>query len=568
MSTKETPTVIQNDNIEDVQAIGTVESMYNSFVRSIDRYRSLSNAPGLGVNTNTSGRFSPSDQQTEMASRLLVGLNVSSGQFMESRAHAFYRMVGFPTASSSNNYYNSGHDPNQSASLKRRGLTNLALNEEDEEAVTLAQNREFQFKQRRNIFARQSDIASIYTLLSANPKPFLMMSDTGIPFEADQQTQPVAGRREQLEKFKISPDVTIPDFLVNVQHILKPFIVMPEIEMSVTEEYKRRICVPFLPDKASTRTTNENELKRPIIEYIIRQRLRTSEPSNAFTTRAKLLISDTFKTDSTDEDIRATLLALSGEDSVTSVDSIIFDRITSIESATILSFIKSIKVSVAELNKAIREVKEIREDYSMQPLPDVEGPEFRGKIITHSNIESISDLERKIATMELSQSIAEDLSALDAEDQDVIGGNDVFAGAFSVDTSKDFTKDISSLKRQRDTYGQKLLNSLRTIEIITGEISGIGLVDILAIYTALWAIDIRYLIGLLDNESLNRLRTHFPKLINNEVRTQLGPGQNRPSITESLQEFEKKLINILSFADKIFAQNNRSPRLARKGNIE
>jgi hypothetical protein len=101
------------------------------------------------------------------------------------------------------------------------------------------------------------------------------------------------------------------------------------------------------------------------------------------------------------------------------------------------------------------------------------------------------------------------------------------------------------------------LKAIRTIEIVTGEGSGLGLVDILAIYTALWTIKIEELLGLLDQTSFDRLYN-----FNVDLRTEAvlerrnGGGKN---ITESLNSLEKKIGNILSFADLIFARTFISP---------
>jgi hypothetical protein len=110
------------------------------------------------------------------------------------------------------------------------------------------------------------------------------------------------------------------------------------------------------------------------------------------------------------------------------------------------------------------------------------------------------------------------------------------------------------------------INALKIIEIVTGEISGLGLVDILAIYTALWTIDIGDLISLLDNNSLARLNYNFPTLVTSEVANQLSG--TRPDIFTALTNFEKVLFNILTYADKVLVQIRQGPRRARRGIIE
>src|SRR5574343_620098 len=97
----------------------------------------------------------------------------------------------------------------------------------------------------------------------------------------------------------------------------------------------------------------------------------------------------------------------------------------------------------------------------------------------------------------------------------------VFATAVIPDISKDLTPSIKNLQKQKDEFSKKASTCLRNIEIITGEVSGLGLVDILAIYTSLWSIDIKYLVGMLDNNALSRINEFFPNLINDEIKNQL-----------------------------------------------
>jgi hypothetical protein len=136
-------------------------------------------------------------------------------------------------------------------------------------------------------------------------------------------------------------------------------------------------------------------------------------------------------------------------------------------------------------------------------------------------------------------------------------------GGLSGNVKRDFTRDLNKLKKKRDAQSNRALQLLKTIEIITGEVSGLGLVDIFAIYSALWAIDIEDLLGFLDSNSINRLKENFPNLVTSEVESAI----NDPvSIDTALKSFEITLFNILSFADNLFKEENKTPLRNRGGN--
>jgi hypothetical protein len=93
----------------------------------------------------------------------------------------------------------------------------------------------------------------------------------------------------------------------------------------------------------------------------------------------------------------------------------------------------------------------------------------------------------------------------------------------------------------------------------------LGLIDIFAFYTALWAIDLEYLIGLLDNNSLTRLATYFPEIVNDEIKKQVNG--NRPGIFVCLAQFEKVFFNVLSYSDSLLVKHRQSPVLNYKGSL-
>ena len=237
-----------------------------------------------------------------------------------------------------------------------------------------------------------------------------------------------------------------------------------------------------------------------------------------------------------------------------------FNSFSFSQTQTINMLVKAIKVCLKQLDFAIRELDVINNQINLQPLPSTEGPEFGGNIRTDFGLKQPSDIDKQIAIMNLTKLNNDFQSKIDTSK--IGGGNDLFVSSIVGDLSRNFDDSIKKKQRARDKQGSLAMGHLRTIEIITGEVSGIGLIDILAIYCALWSMDMNSLLGFLDNNSLNRLQAYFPELTNIEVFNQI---HSRPDIVDTLSNFEKILFNILSFADKTF-NGLRRIRLEPRGN--
>jgi hypothetical protein len=565
--TKDKPTVVRADRFDDTRSIGNVSQMYSKLVVPIDQeYRSIANSPGLGTKDTTTR--ATNSQQEDVARKVLTGQEVDADNFVESRTHAFYRMVGLPVVSQ-DGFYNSGHNPDQGSTLSSRTMINDSLTNKDSDVLTLASLREDNAIFRRKVFNKQDDVSTGYALLLRNSKPFLMAETGKDPFFFDKQSQPIAGRKESIESFDTSDDIkaTLKSISESPSHILKPFIVIPAIESAITPNYKKRICVPFLKSIAETKATPNITLKRPIIEYIIRQRLKIKETDDLFLDTARRVIQNSATTsDATSTNIKNALLAISGE---ATLNDDVLDGIqgfTTVQAATVVLFTKAIQVAVKELDDNIRSFDEQIIKQNIQPIPNRLGPEFGGTIRTIGGIKDRSEADKKIAVLELTRLLAQLRSQ---DDSAQVGNESSFASAIVADIHKDFDKPIKKLKSERDKSGSIATNNLKVIEVVTGEVSGLGLIDILAIYTALWTIDIGDLIGLLDNDSLSRLCDNFSYLapIGSEARNQLNAGNRSQNIFTVLTNLETRIFNILTYADGVLVKTRQGPRRSRKGTV-
>jgi len=567
MVIKVQPNLVRTDRVDDIQAIGNVEQMYKSFVTPIDEYiRSFMSSSGIDTSVMQNPRGYNTDQEV-MASTSIVGGVIDTLRYNESRCHAFYRNIGFPVVSPNGSFYNPGHDPNQINTFIRRQNVESSLYADGFNAVRLTLKREHQNKQRRDIFARQDELASLYSVLLRKIRPFLSAQTGKDPFYLDEQRIPIADRVQEISNLDVSFEV--PDIVTNAPHILKPFMVNPRIEAAVEPEQERRVAVPFLasPDDLVTgfdEKGNKTKAFRPILEEIIFNRLQVKQSSEYINNSVKRIIGVTNDTSGVNEEVTNTLLALSGTDDLEFVGSDVIEAVqnfTSLESTIATTLIKAIKVCINELNTAVREVEKINSEINLEPIPDKNGPEFPegGRIRVSGGILDTSELQKKQAILELQKLVNERLQTT----KDPRIGNNAYISAISIDLTKKMDEPISKLKKESDEYGRKALNYLSTIEKITGEISGIGIVDILSIYTALYTIDMRYLIGFLDDAALERLDQNFSELKDSEVDSQING--NRPSIIDCLTEFERVFFNILSFADSLMITSSRTPIQARRG---
>jgi len=264
--------------------------------------------------------------------------------------------------------------------------------------------------------------------------------------------------------------------------------------------------------------------------------------------------------------IADTVEALSDQNSNVSILDTI-QGFTTTQTAMLTTLVKTIKSVVEKLDEFIVEFDNICSKYDLQPVPSIEGPEYlgTGKIAAHVRNSSLSELNIKISRLKLEQQLQLAKNRVTAQ---TIGGgaadiSSLFAMPIIASVEKDYNAEITTLENERDSHSSRVLELSADIERITGEVSGLGLIDVLAIYTALWAIDIDTLIGFLDDAAFNRLYDFNTDLRTGEVELRK-EGLTLGGITV-LTNFEEKLFNILSFADKIFIQKRASPTLADGG---
>lgn len=538
---------------EDTESIeDDIATLYAKFITPIENIRSVS--------SNLPGNLSPSDKTT-----IRTGININPGP-IESRAHAFYRLLCLPVVDSQGRCYSPGFN----STITNQDTRDSINSAQDSKSLNLQTSRENGVRFYSSLFTNQDLTASIVSLMiGTHPKPFNVLSNPDQSYSVPERTLELAfftNTNSSLQDSIGASVGTLANTAINTTldgglHVLKPFTVNPLLDFTVMP-VNNLVAAPFLLDKNAIRSSASPEIlhMRPGIEYILRQRLTDLNPDPVFMGNLKNVLSQqnvptpTFTNNIDVDTLRETLFAFADANNIDSIDiNKIFQNITTLESQVIEQLIKTIKVMIDLLRESVAGVEKIKTKFNFIPTPSIVGPEKIGSI---RDAQATSQLDVQILQLTIKQLNGDNGPTLDPG----LGG---FASPFTkIEKTKTYTDQLSSLTQKRNKLGNIGLNLLSNIEIITGEVSGLGLIDILAIYIALWSMDLKDLLGLLDQDSFDRLYNF------NEV-LRVGPvaSKSRSSVTSALTSFETIVTNVLSFADKLFTDSLSSPNITEKGNL-
>jgi hypothetical protein len=208
-----------------------------------------------------------------------------------------------------------------------------------------------------------------------------------------------------------------------------------------------------------------------------------------------------------------------------------------------------------ELYTSLNRVLEIKERVNWVPIPNASGPEFGAsgaKLFEQGTSSNLTKLDKSILDLKIRQfnatyqrTAVEDLGS--------------FASPFDIhindESVEKITNELKNNEHMRDSAANKGFIAMGRIELIMGEASGLGLIDILAVYIALWSMNEEALISMLDEESFNRLSENFPTLLVGAAADRFGSTDPPKNIIEALSDFELKFRNVLDFAQREF--NNK-----------
>jgi hypothetical protein len=508
------------------------------------------------------------------------------------------RYIGFPVvAGSTNEFYNPGFDPlaggflgalDGTDTLKQNVFSAFLKNSVLKSMVEI---REQDPKDLRELFVRRDIASSVYALILRHVRNFKMF-DAGDPFAktSGDQTATNEDRDSEALEFFFDNDLVDSDVVFDafektpiggnasgIRHTLHPFVVDPRIDNTVNPEVSM-IAVPFLQNKEALKLDKGIFVQRPGLELIIRERLRdtANDADNFFKTVEKLINNEQTPVSDTDtrteNELRLTVEALLDENKISqsAIDSDI-KGITTVQVKNIQRLVKTIRSVIESLTAAILVIDKARQKINWVPIPNSEGPEKGGlgAILNQKDIANSTDVDRRVLNLKIKKLNAERRIAAELDLGD-------FASPFNSSVNDDniqlIDQELQDLIAQRDQIASDAFKAMGDIEIISGEVAGLGLLDVLAIYTALWAMDEKALISLLDDQSFSRLKNFFPDLLVGAAADRanapsIGENPNVDDIKTALEKFEQKLVNVLTFIDREIKRQAVAPGVEAAGTI-
>lgn len=485
-----------------------IDSIYTDFIKEIDANRSL-------VNVNANLQIL-NNLTADSVGGITQYLKIESDP-QESRCHAFFRLIGFPVVSKDLKMYSPGLDilSDPARTIDTSFKVQITQNPLDG-FIILSNTREQYPNDNLQIFSlpKSIDAGTLALSSSVNTRSFIAPLDkdnTPLDTKVDNQTYKVnftsrvGTNSVNLNDYQDSAGSKPTKLTGKRKHIIKPFITDGRIDFSVCPS-SRRVCIPFVPDKSNTMVGENTFVVRPLIEKIIRERLTVFDQESTLGTADSSLI-----------DYIKTIDAIKDQDIVNRVSNgDVYKLGDQIKFAT---FVNIIRAMMLALVNAQNDILKAQSKYYWVPVPATNGPEGGNTtqgVFLDKNLNStlITSSDQAVLTAVIKTAInqinAQTASANGIPDA---GGFafDSFKTTFGSDTSNALgdisQQNLDELNSKRNSLLNKANSALRTVEIVTGEFSGLGLCDIIAIMGALYLMPEADLLGLLDNDALRRMNT-------------------------------------------------------------
>lgn len=519
--------------------IADINKLYQDYILGIEKNRSHVNI------------FNPQNLQSvnKFVENNLAQVSAkikTESEPQESRCHTFYRIIGFPVVSNDFEIYSPGHDIVISGDVKEQVNNKIKITNNPVVGFkTLSQRRETYLSEEiLPIFSKQNIESSVLALVSTcnSRRLNITIQDIEDPLNMDYNFQ---GYNMDLKTENIDYTQYTSANGTNVDtskisfkrfHILMPFIVDGRIDL--TTPGVNRIAVPFVDDASQLKLTQGVTLQRPLIEKVILERFNDENQIAKLGDSDKELIDRVKQLDSIKDE--ALLKQIFSGD------------IYNLKNLQFIKFLDMIVALTAELVNLQFKVSKIQSEYYYVPEVSVTGPEggckTKGLFIKDPN-----SLRTKADTTLFNfqvRSIIDSLNmpAHDTSKEPDKGGFALppFTTTFNSDNSDamgNTLKDtFDKLKDKRVKELDIANDALRQIEIITGEFSGLGLVDIIAIMASLYIIDKKYLLGFIDSRAYERMNK------NPAIKT----SESQPGIVETLTEFTKTVRGFYDIIDKVY----------------
>jgi hypothetical protein len=512
-----------------------IDEMFDLFITSIDNVRSHYNSQATNAN------------------------QPASIQYQESRCHAFLRMLGMPVVANDGTFYSPGYDPNlnqNSASLQSdMTIGQNAVSSANSGLLQSISVREGVPLQYNQVWAASGINATSVCIGSVFLRSFANQFNPSLgPLDYDaNQIQNVQARSQEISSFFAAQLSTIKMSLLTSTHILKPFVVDPRVDNNM-QPNANRMSAPFLLNRGQlkifTGGANPVVLRRPYIEFVLSLILNASNQQQLVQQPYITSIIDnlglTATTDTNLSNLKSSIQNLQGNQAAF----VAFSKLDKI----IRAIIRTLADAIKNLER-IRGGGGVQGRINFQPIPrTTNGIEVGSQGGTISAPVSGDPNNTMIEANILScqQALAFDQFYILSSQLNGIPdpGDFVFSGADDIvfDSVKKIQssnqKQLDELNNKRTHYGNQGLDDLKTIEIIMGEFSGIGLLDIVGIQMAMWITSPNDLLGLIDANAYGRLKTRSDLSIGS-----YSPTGGSTNATQALTNFESSIRSIYKLID-------------------
>lgn len=532
--------VPEQSNYQNNQNFGNIDinKIYDIFISEIDSIRSsvnISNSIGL-LNNIPEGEI-PS---------LMKNVKIESS-VQESRCHAFYRLVGFPVVDKDNKYYSPGYDSPKFVKTISLENKRLIANNISDDFRKLSFMRESYQKNIANVFSNPNFSTGVLSLLTVNHRDFISAIRSDDPFDFSYNEYQI-----NLNNMVGDNAISIGDYLDNngngisdscktilksQSHIITPFIVDPRIDFTAPPTCK--VSVPFVSSSSQLNIGDGQVAKVPMLERVIFER-----------------ILDIKQTDTEDKSIDDAIKSFTFIKDDVLIKKAGSKSLTSLEKAQFVEFANIILSMMKELATARQNIINVQSKYYFVPEISESGPisgcsaraPFLSKYIYEKNPLLVTNADKGIInanlyveTNRLYRQFNDDNSISDVAGLSISKFDTIFSRSDVEGIESNVGESLSSLLSLRKNAISKVSNSFKSIEIITGEFSGFGLCDIIAIVASLYMVPIEALFGLLDADAFNRMNKKF-----NTNFVQSTP------VEESLKYIHTSVKDFYNLMDKVY----------------
>ena len=503
-----------------------IDQIYADFIQQIDAVRSYVNVNQTTIDKQVLDCLSGGSKDS------IVNFLSPNNIYQESRCHAFFRLIGFPVCSSSYQIYNPGH-PLSMLAKQQDMAYKLQIAQPSNQLIGF---RNFSIAREQypltnaKIFASTGSIAASVLALSSGSGTsdqsanFRQLDYSKVKNAFDMViqsqsfkvgTQGLVGEGQvPLNKYQdVNGNPATGVNLTSRSHLIFPLIVDPIIDFCVNPS-TRRVGLPFVPDKTYLKiSSGDTFAPRPLLEKVIRDVIGAGNTQPPLQPSQQELL-NAVKNDKAFNNLTI-ITTVFGPNSGYSLS----------QQAQFSNFINIINEMMGKMAAALKAIHQAQSQYYWVPTFSTAGPEGGAgvqDVFLPNNISTtlITQKDRDI----LNRVIAAGMNQFDAQAAQAQGVPDVggfafdsFKTTFNSDTSPAF-KDgnqlsVDNMVAARKNILDKAGDALRTIEIIMGEFSGLGLVDIIAIMGALYLMKPNDLLGLLDNDAQVRAQSSLGKAL-------------------------------------------------------